>query len=298
MISAYPKIFNLGVDYIKDIFNEEVEITEKVDGSQFGFGKIEGEVICRSKGKRQMPDQPDKMFKTAVDYIMTIEEKLPDNMFFYAEYLNKPKHNQIKYGRIPKNNLILFGARTKEGEILRDYSKYAEMFDIELVPVLFKGKINSPVELKELMKTISILGEAEIEGIVVKNYDRKFLLGGQEIPLMCGKFVSEKFKEVMCKPQKEKSKAPDKLQEFCESFKTEARWNKAVQHLKENGELENTPRDIGKLMREVNIDIESEEKENIKEFLWNLHKRLIFSSAIRGMAQWYKEKVVDQSFNQ
>lgn len=46
--SAFPKILHLGDKAIRDIFDEEVEITEKVDGSQFGFGIVEGELIIRS----------------------------------------------------------------------------------------------------------------------------------------------------------------------------------------------------------------------------------------------------------
>lgn len=34
MIKAFPKIFSIGTDYIKDIFKEEVEITEKIDDSR------------------------------------------------------------------------------------------------------------------------------------------------------------------------------------------------------------------------------------------------------------------------
>lgn len=50
MIKAFPKIFAIGTDYIKDIFSETVEVSEKIDGSQFGFGKINGDVFMRSKG--------------------------------------------------------------------------------------------------------------------------------------------------------------------------------------------------------------------------------------------------------
>lgn len=42
MIKAFPKIFALGTQYTEGIFDSEVEITEKIDGSQFNFGKIEG----------------------------------------------------------------------------------------------------------------------------------------------------------------------------------------------------------------------------------------------------------------
>jgi len=40
------------------------------------------------------------------------------------------------------------------------------------------------------------LGGCKVEGVVVKNYAKQFLLGGQPMPLMMGKFVSENFKEV------------------------------------------------------------------------------------------------------
>ena len=110
MIGAFPKIFAIGSDYICDIFKEEVEITEKVDGSQFCFGKLDGETFMRSKGKQQFVESPDKMFKEGVDYIWSIQERIPEGMAFYCEYLKKPKHNVLAYDRVPKNNLILSGA--------------------------------------------------------------------------------------------------------------------------------------------------------------------------------------------
>lgn len=35
MISAFPKVFTLGQNYITDIFNDEVEISEKMLNSMF-----------------------------------------------------------------------------------------------------------------------------------------------------------------------------------------------------------------------------------------------------------------------
>ena len=63
-----------------------------------------------------------------------------------------------------------------------------------------------------------------------------------------------------------------KWQMFCESFRAEARWAKSVQHLRDNGELENEPRDIGKLIKAIKDDITEEEKENIRKFLWKEFK--------------------------
>ena len=41
----------MGDKQISDLFDGEVEITEKLDGSQFGFGRVDGELVIRSKGR-------------------------------------------------------------------------------------------------------------------------------------------------------------------------------------------------------------------------------------------------------
>ena len=38
MIPAYPKIFSIGSPYVPNLFKGRVEVTEKIDGSQFTFG--------------------------------------------------------------------------------------------------------------------------------------------------------------------------------------------------------------------------------------------------------------------
>ena len=296
-MQAFPKIFTLGTDYIKDIFCEEVEITEKVDGSQFGFGKIKGEIICRSKGKVQYKETVDRLFEEAVEYIYSIADKIPDNHFFYAEYLKNPHHNALTYNRIPKNHLILFGVCDESQKFVSKYSElqeYANMLDIEVVPLLFEGKIDNILSIEKLLENESVLGGPNIEGVVIKNYNRPFLLGGQPIPLMSGKFVSEKFKEVHRESWGGHT-TRGKFDLFKESFRTEARWQKAVQHLEENGELEGTPRDIGKLLGEIQKDITEEEKENIKNFLWKEFSREIMSKAIAGFPEWYKLQLANKS---
>lgn len=294
MINPYPKIFTLGTVYIKDILNEEIIVEEKIDGSMFAFAKVDGELHFRSKGAILYEKNPNKMFKLGVDYIVSIKDKVPENIVFYGEYLNKNKHNVLKYNRVPKNNIILFGAKTPSEEFLLDYYKYADMLDLEVVPQLYKGKINNVDELMKMLDIDSILGGTKIEGIVVKNYSRPFLLGGNvPIPFMAGKFVSEKFKEVHQREWKTERSMSGKFEQFKDSFKTEARWHKAVQHLKENNKLENGPRDIGSLIKEVKEDIISEEKENIKEWLWNHFYREILRNSTRGLPEWYKKYLLE-----
>lgn len=296
-IKAFPKIFALGTDYVSLIANNEVEITEKIDGSQFAFGKIDGNLMTRSKGCMIFEGENNKMFNIATSYVKSIEHLIPDNTIFYCEYLQKPKHNSLEYERTPKNNLILFGVCDNTDKFISRYEdllKFGELLDIEVVPLLYKGMI----ELKNidffdsLLERESVLGKVKIEGFVVKNYDQPFLLGGQPIPLMAGKYVSENFKEVHRNTWGVENESKSKWGLFMESYKTEARWLKSVQHLQDKNELENSPKDIGRLLEEVRKDIIEEEKEIIKDFLWKEYSGELLRKATGGFPEWYKRYLI------
>ncbi len=300
-IPIYPKIFAIGTQYIQTLFNDSVRIEEKLDGSFMGFGVVNDTLCFRSKGKQIYPESCDKLFAPGIEYICSIEDKLRKypNTIFYCEYMRKPKHNTIKYDRIPKNHLMLFGIADylEPGGWkfrVKDFEKFADFLDIDSVPLLAEGKFESFADLKHLMDTESFCGGSKIEGLVVKNYNNPFLLGGQPIPFMAGKYVSEEFKEVHNKNWKG-HKGKSKWAAYCESFRTEARWNKAIQHLRDNGELEIDPSDIGKLIKEVQNDIKTEEEENIKEQLWKFFGKDVLRYSTRGLPEWYKEKLIGGS---
>ena len=299
MIKAFPKIFAVGTDYINNIFEDDVEITEKIDGSQFVFGRIDGELYMRSKGKQLILDAPEKMFSVAVNYVLSIQDFVADNTVYYCEYLNKPRHNILNYGRTPINNIILFGISKRTTKFISNYSdlkREAELLNIETVPALFTGKIKTSEELLTFLDIDSILGNTKIEGVVVKNYAKPFLLGGQPIPLMAGKYVSEKFKEKHKTNWGKEYTSKGKWQTFIEGYRSDARWHKAIQHLRDNGELENAPKDIGKLIVEIKRDIAEEEKEIIKNFLWKEYSQEVMRKATAGFPEWYKEHLLKQSF--
>jgi hypothetical protein len=298
MIKAFPKVFAVGSDYIKDIFNEEVEISEKIDGSQIAFGLVDGNLMIRSKGAQLYQDNPEKMFKEGVDYIAMIQGLLPDNVVFYGEYMKHRKHNTLEYTRVPRNHIILFGAGSVRGDVFdAQFHEYAGILDLEVVP-LERATISSAEELRAYLDRESVLGGTKREGVVVKNYSRPFLLGGQPMPMMCGKFVSEKFKETHRDRWGKEETGKGRFETFCDSFRTEARWQKAIQHLNERGELTNSPKDIGKLLKEINEDIESEEQDSVKNFLWKEYKRDIMRAATGGFAEWYKDQLLKRSFDQ
>ena len=301
MIRAYPKIFHIGSDFIKDIFQDEVEITSKIDGSQWSFGKVEGILYMRSKGCIQYAEKHDNLFNEVVDYVISIQDRIPDNTIFYGEYLKKPKHNSLKYDRIPKNHLALFGVCTPNQKFTSEYEKlaeYAKLLDIDVVPLVYKGKINSSEELIKMLDEEEYLGGCKREDIVVKNYNRPFLLGGQPIPLMSGKYVSEAFKEVHRKTWNKENTGKGKWDTFKEGYKTEARWNKAIQHYKEKGLYTGTPKDIGPLLKEIQEDIKEEEKEVIKNFLWKEFGQEVLRTACSGFPEYFKMKIMKETFNE
>jgi len=71
MIPSFPKVFHIGESYISNLFDGTIEVTEKVDGSMFCFGKDqEGHIVMRSKGKELFFEGCEKMFKKAVDFVI------------------------------------------------------------------------------------------------------------------------------------------------------------------------------------------------------------------------------------
>lgn len=304
MITAFPKIFPLGQDYISKIFNGPVEVTEKIDGSQFVFGKIDGELQIRSKGTiihDYATRNENDLFYPVIQHVLSIQDKLPNSFVFYGETLKKPKHNTLCYERVPKNHFALFAvAEYRSHSFVNTYEglKYwSNELDTDVVPLIYQGEVESYEFIKELMDDDSVLGGAKMEGVVVKNYNQPFLLGGQPIPVMAGKYVSEEFKEVHRSGWSKEHTGGGRWQIFKDGYRTEARWIKAVQHLRESGELENSPRDIGKLIPEIQRDITEEEKEIIKNFLWKEFGSDVLRTAIRGFPEWYKEQLLKGAFD-
>lgn len=292
MSSPFPKILHIGDKAIHSLFDEEVEITEKLDGSQFGFGIINGELIVRSKGKEQNLDNPDRMFRLGVEYVKSIEGQLTENAFYYGEYLEKPRHSTLAYDKVPRNNIALFAVNM--GGIFREYAfieHEANRLKIDAMPLIYQGK-SSPEHVLELVDGVSYLGGSQREGVVVKNYKEWQYLDRIYFPIMAGKFVTEKFKEVHNKDWKKNNTGKGKMEMLLSQYKSEARWNKAIQHIKENGELEGSPRDIGNLIKEIRKDVVEEEKESIKAHLWALFGDDFQRAAVDGFPQWFKEKLL------
>ncbi len=296
---SYPSLLALGHRLILDIFADDVVVEEKIDGSQFSWGIFNGELKARSKGTQLNLLAPEKMFQRAIDICrqLAADDKLVDGWTYRAEYLRAPKHNTLAYDRIPVNHLIGFDINTGH-EAYMPYEQKVDEFaklGLETVPLVYSGKVEGLEMFREFLERVSILGGQKVEGVVIKNYSRFT----QEKKIMIGKFVSEAFKEVHQGSWRERNPGQKDIVEIITAkYRTPARWAKGVQHLRDEGKLENSPKDIGALLHEVQADILKEAEAEIREELFKWSWPKISRGVILGLPQWYKEELVKLTLNE
>ena len=296
-LHSYSSIYALGHAAAADVLADPVVVEEKIDGSQFSFGLLDGELCCRSKGKQLILDAPEKMFAIAVEQVRELhaERGLRPGYTYRAEYLQKPKHNSLCYARVPMRHLILFDVDAGLESYLSPEEKRAEAerLGLELAPVLFVGRIESLDAIKVLLAAESCLGGTAPEGLVIKNYSR---FGADKKTLMA-KYVTEAFKEVHAGEWKKANPTGhDVIQGLIAQYRSPARWQKAVQHLREAGQLEGSPRDIGPLFREVPADVLKECREEIMATLFAWAWPKVSRGITAGMPQWYKDELAQAAF--
>lgn len=292
---SYPKIYNVGHAALAGYFDHPVIVEEKVDGSQFSFGLIDGVLRARSKGQELVLDAPEKMFSLAIGQIREIQHDLHPGWTYRAEYLQKPHHNGLAYERTPARNLIVFDVNTEE-ECYLPYDEKAEearRLGMEVVPKVFEGIITDAEHFRALLETVSILGGQKIEGVVCKHYK----LFGPDKKALLAKFVSEEFKEVQARVwTRENPTVGDIVEQLGQTYRAEARWNKAIQRMREDGTLANSPTDIGSLMKLVQKDIQEECRQEIEAALFAFAWKQISRKAVAGLPEWYKQRLIESQF--
>lgn len=323
---SYPSIYNLGHRAVKELLSYPHVVEEKVDGSQFSFGKFEvlddhhvmdgwtgeTELRVRSKGAVMLVDAPEKMFSKACDTVKEIASRLHVGWTYRGEYLRTPSHNTLRYDRIPTGHIILFDISTGDNEWLDPIDKFIEAtrIGLECVPVLNDysdmelnadgqyTRLYQSASLESLRALIdtrqSILGGQLIEGVVIKPLVEVY---GPDKKTLMGKFVSERFKEAHKQAWKVTSpQSGDILDQLIKTFKVEGRWLKAIQHLRDLGQLTDAPQDIPLLINEVQRDLGQEEKDEITRKLWKWAIPHINRGVTKGLPEFYKEHLLKKQF--
>lgn len=297
---SYPSPKALGHGMIKDLLLDPVIVEEKLDGSQFSFGMFpnetgELELKFRSKGSQINTFAPEKMFLNGIEAIKEIQSLLTPGWTYRCEYFQKPKHNVLAYDRIPVRHVIIIDINNAHEQYLNYADKLAEAqrLGLEITPILYEGTIDNPFMVRDFLEKTSILGGPKIEGVVIKNYKR-FTMDGK---VQMGKFVSEEFKEVHTGEwKKENPDNGDIVSILISKYRSPARWQKALQHLKEAGKIKGEMSDMQFLFPEVTEDTKKECAEEIKELLFNWAWKNIARSLTGGLPEWYKEQLLKQQF--
>ncbi len=293
-IGSYSDVFSLGHKALEELFQSPVTVEEKVDGSQISFARVGDDLLMRSKGKQLVIDAPEKLFENGVMALKEVYRSLPEGWVFRGEYLSNPKHNALTYLRVPTNHVIVFDVDRGN----QDYLPYpqkaalAKNLGFEVVPLIYSGEITSVEQIRSMFPKESILGGAVPEGIVIKNYTRF----AADKKILIGKYVREEFKETnKSEWKKSNPTGADIIETLITEHRTEARWQKAVQHLRDDGRLAQEPKDIAALLGEVEADIEKECVEAIKEKLWRWAYPKIARGAKAGLPEWYKNRLLEQA---
>ena len=297
-VPGYPKVWALGHIAVMEIFNhgDDIVVQEKIDGSQFSFGMLNGHLKMRSKGADLYYPTNDKLFAMAVDTAAELFHKglLPEGIIFRGEAVTRRKHNTLQYARIPTGGIILFDASSLDENYGQPstVSKWAEAFGLEMVPTFYHGPVQKEGLLDRILAWLnqeSCLGDEKMEGVVFKNYHRF----GRDGKCLMGKYVREDFKEINGANWKgENPGGKDILQIIGEELRTEARWHKSIQHLRDAGKLEFEPRDIGQLIKEIQNDTKEETIDHIKERLFAWAWPQIQRRITAGFPEFYKQWLV------
>jgi len=311
-VPSYTKVAALGHRSVGTIWEGDVEVTEKIDGSQFAFGVVGGELYMRSKG-RQIPRHsvtPQDLFFNTIQQIEDRFEHgvIPEDYWFYGEAIGKNRHSTLNYENIPQGNFVLWAARHVDDETAwfpyGGLVTFAESMEVDIarrVSIDLSDEVRPAEALLAFLsgRPKSQLGAAlnkkgedvGMEGVVVKNLGQEMLYGPILFPVMAAKFVTEQFKEVHQADWKAQNTGKGRWDLFQEQYRTEARWMKTIMHLAEDGQLVGEPKDIGLLMNMVQKDIGQECKEEITKFLWKQFGRDLMRNAVRGLPEWYKEQI-------
>ena len=295
----YGKILRARVRGTEDLLSDPVVVEEKVDGSMFRFGCAPDGSLHMASRRAAVYPETTGMFQPAIDHVVMLYHAgiLPKGVWFFTEFVGKPKHNTQEYETVPLNNLVLFdvmynGALVEPDPLYLD--GWADSLMVSPIPILAQGHMTW-AKINALLSLPSFLGGANgMEGVVVKNYARSIALGSATYPMFC-KLVAAEFAERHQTRSKREGHA-GKETEYFESFAAEPRWRKAVERLRDEDRLQGSPHDIGGIIAEIQSDLEIEEKEAIMQRLWKMHQSQIKRAAVRGFAEWYKARL-DEEFD-
>jgi hypothetical protein len=295
--AKYPKIHRVGHTENEGVFEGTIICQEKIDGANFRFAFINGEVIFGSRTRLLSESEEEaKSFLHCINYIrQKIEQsKLPkhllNNLIFYGE--NCVKHTiSYDWNKIPQ--FIGFDVYDIDENKFIDWDDAKYFF--EELGLTTTRIIELPDDFHFSQVTDEWVPESEyiapdakmrkMEGVVFKNYEKQIF----------AKYVRDEFKErnaeVFGGTPKYNSDGITQNAEFIFKYCTNARIEKLIFKKLSEGKLLGMEL-MGELIRDVYLDIIEEEWREILTSNWILDfksLRKLCAPRVRGVLQQMME---------
>jgi len=289
IVAGYPKVNADGKLRVWGERNKDWWIEEKIDGSQLSFRLHQDRLVFYNRGNEINADAPGWVFEAAISALSTLKPHLTRNVVYHGECVTKPKHNVVRYGRVPRLYFVLFDVQYVADGTYASRSVmelHASELGLECVPVLYANEdpaIQPGAKADELIAAMtpgcSLLGGEDMpEGAVIKHHKFVRSENGKTVASKI-KVVRDAFKEEHRRPKKNKDTAvpqtltaDESLERIMSWFPKEARWQKAKQRLRDQGKItgdeENSVKERGAIRDEARRDFKEECKDTLKSLLW------------------------------
>lgn len=301
----------IGLDNAEVIAHEQPTyfvVEEKVDGSQIrGMVTRGGEIIVGSKNVDFTPGRVvPKGFAKGVEQMQRVLSMLKQDgleVMLFGEYLEKPLHNTLQYDRVPAGNIYLFDAKV-EGRWLgaEEIDVLAEALGVEPVNVLARYNALPDFEaLKQYLGNTSVLGGQKVEGVVLKN--RGVLIDQYGKPAFYAvKLVRKEFKELNSEVWKTQRRdgihsINELIAASLDALNIKNIWNKAIQHIRDDGKAQHSMRDMQVLSEYIDADIDLEYRLPIEEFMFTFLRGQIKRYIMKGLPGYYKQVLYEMQQN-
>jgi len=157
---------------LNDIFNSELTIFEDIQGSKI-YANWDGKnFTIKSKSLSSEPINMvdlamQNYYNHAINYFNSLDNRVKGlinkKWWFCFEYFPDNQPANIQYNRIPKNNLVLTSIckGNKFDYSFDELDEYARLFDVDVIPVIFKGKLDE--KAIEAIKYFLNTSESDLE---------------------------------------------------------------------------------------------------------------------------------------
>jgi len=157
---------------LNDIFNNEIIIFEDIQGSKIYVNWNGSNFTIKSKSLSSDPINMidlamQNYYNNAISFFNNLDNRVKGlinkKWWFCFEFFPDNQPANIEYNRVPKNNLVLTSIYkgNKFDYTIDELEEYARLLDVDVIPVIFKGKLNEKVI--EAIKYFLNTSESDLE---------------------------------------------------------------------------------------------------------------------------------------